>query len=100
VKSIIEQLQKYDLIKPIGEFKPMGPVSHIEIQPVKEHEDYCEPCPHGEEHFWSVYVRYDPSKNDKGFGGVDCIADCSDFDGAVSLATLIAGLLAIDVVGA
>jgi len=95
-----DQLQKYDLIKPLGEFKPMGPISHVEIQPVKEYENYCEPCAHGEEDFWSVYVRYDPAKNDKAFGGVDCIADCSDFDGAVGIAKLIAGLLGVEVVGA
>ena len=47
-----------------------------------------------------MYVRYDPSKNDKGFGGVDCIADCSGFDGAVGIANLIAGLLGVEVVGA
>jgi hypothetical protein len=83
-----DQLQKYDLIKPLGEFKPMGPISHVEIQPVKEYDGYCEPCTDGEEDFWSVYVRYDPSKNDKGF------------DGAVGIANLIAGLLGVELVGA
>jgi hypothetical protein len=29
MKSIIEPPQKYDLIKPLGEFKPMGPISHV-----------------------------------------------------------------------
>lgn len=99
MKSIIEQLQKYDLIKPIGEFKPMGPISQIEIQPVREYDNCCEPCAIGEEDFWSVYVRYDPAKNTDKFGGVDCIADCSDFDGARDLAQLIAGLLGVEVEG-
>ena len=98
--NILDQLQKYDLIKPLGDFKPMGPISHVEIQPVKEYDGYCEPCAHGEEDFWSVYVRYDPAKNYKGFGGVDCIADCSGFEGAVGIANLIAGLLGVQVVGA
>ena len=98
--NILDQLQKYDLIKPLGDFKPMGPISHVEIQPVKEYDGYCEPCAHGEEDFWSVYVRYDPAKNDKAFGGVDCIADCSGFDGAVGIANRIAGLLGVEVVGA
>jgi hypothetical protein len=31
----MNEIQKYDLIKPLGEFKPMGPISHVEIQPVK-----------------------------------------------------------------
>ena len=57
----MNELQKYDLIKPLGEFKPMGPISHVEIQPVKEYDDHCEPCNEGDENFWSVYVRYDPS---------------------------------------
>jgi hypothetical protein len=96
----MNELQKYDLIKPLGEFKPMGPISHVEIQPVKEYDDYCEPCNVGDEDFWSVYVRYDPSKNDKHFGGVDCIADCSDFDAAVRIANLVSGLLGVEVVGA
>ena len=96
----MNELQKYDLIKPLGEFKPMGPISHVEIQPVKEYGDYCEPCNAGDEDFWSVYVRYDPSKNDKHFGGVDCIADCSDFDAAVRIANLVSGMLGVEVVGA
>ena len=99
IKSIIEELQKYDLIKPDGEFRPLGPVSHIEVQPVREHEGYCEPCEPGEENFWSVYVRYDPARNDDRFGGADCIADCSDFEGARNLAGLIAGLLGIEAEG-
>jgi len=95
----MNDLQKYDLIKPLGEFKPMGPISHVEIQPVKEYGDYCEPCNAGED-FWSVYVRYDPSKNDKHFAGVDCIADCYDFAAAVNIANLVSGLLGVEVVGA
>lgn len=99
MRSIIEELRKYELIKPLAEFTPLGPISHVEIQPVKECENYCEPCPDGEEDFWSVYVRYDPLKNPDGFGGVDCIADCHDFNAASALALLIAGLLGIKVVG-
>ena len=99
MKAIIEELQKYDLIKPLSVFKPLGPISHIEVQPVKEHDNCCEPCAVGEEDFWSVYVRYDATKNADNFGGVDCIADCSDFDGARALAQLIAGLLSVEVEG-
>ena len=99
MKSIIEELQKYDLIKPLAEFKPLCRISHIEIQPVKEHDDYCEPCAHGDEDFLSVYVRYDPSANLMAFGGVDCIADCHDFNGAAALALLISSLLGVTVVG-
>src|ERR1017187_2628724 len=43
-----DQQQRYDLIKPLGEFKPMGPISHVEIQPVKEYDGYCEPWAYGE----------------------------------------------------
>ncbi|SRR5258707_817721 len=99
LKSIIEELQRYELIKPLTQFKPLGPISHIEVQPIREDEGVSEPCEHGEEHYWSVYVRYDPAKNDTHFGGVDCIADCSDFDGARDLALLIAGLLGVEVEG-
>ena len=99
MKAIIEELLKYELIKPIGDFKPMGPISHVEVQPVREDESYCEPCEAGEENFWSVYVRYDPAKNTGKFGGVDCIADCSDFDGARSLGQLIAALLGVGLEG-
>ena len=99
MKSIIEELQKYELIKPCVPFKPLAPVSHVEVQPVKEDGNCCEPCEIGEEDFWSVYVRYDPQKNDQTFGGVDCIADCYDFEGAALLAHLIAGLLGVEVEG-
>ena len=99
MKAIIEELQKYELIKPCVSFRPLGPISHVEIQPVKEYDGYCEPCNHGDEDFWSVYVRYDPAKNAQGFGGVDCIADCFDFDAARDLAYLIAGLLGIEAEG-
>lgn len=99
MKAIIEKLQKYDLIKAAADFKPLGPISNIEIQPVKEYEDYCEPCEAGTADFWSVYVRYNPSKNDIQFGGVDCIVDCSDFDGASSIAKLLGSLLNVEVVG-
>jgi hypothetical protein len=99
MKSIIEELQKYELIKPGVPFKPLGPVSNIEVQPIREEDGVSEPCEIGEEHYWSVYVRYDPAKNEKQFGGVDCIADCSDFDGARELALLIAGLLGVEVEG-
>ena len=99
MKAIIEELLKYDLIKPVSEFKPMGPISHVEVQPVREEEGYSEPCEPDEAHYWSVYVRYDPARNAPAFGGVDCIADCSDFDGAASLALLVAGLLGLTVEG-
>lgn len=99
MKAIIEELLKYDLIKPVADFKPLGPISHIEVQPVKEHDNCCEPCAIGEEDFWSVYVRYDPTKNTYTFGGVDCIADCPDFDSARECAQLIAGLLGVEVEG-
>src|SRR4051812_40850636 len=97
LKAIIDQLQRYELIKPLTQFKPMGPISHIEVQPIREDEGVSEPCEIGEEHYWSVYVRYDPGKNDQKFGGVDCIADCADFDAARDLAQLIAGLLSVNV---
>ena len=100
MKSIIEELQRYELIKPLTRFTLMGPISHIEIQPIREDEGVSEPCEYGEEHYWSVYVRYDPDKNNQQFGGVDCIADCSDFDGARDLALLIAALLGVEVEGA
>ena len=99
MRAIIARLQQYELIKPVTGFTPLGPISHIEVQPVKQYETYCEPCVLGEEDFWSVYVRYDPAKNKQQFGGVDCIADCSDADAASNLADLIARLLGIPVVG-
>lgn len=57
VKAVLDHFQQYDHIKPLSEFKPLGPISHVEIQPVREHENCCEPCAVGEEDFWSVYVR-------------------------------------------
>lgn len=99
MKSTSKQFQKYDLIKPLAEFKPLGPISHVEIQPVRQYDDYCEPCNYGDEDFWSVYVRYVPSNNDKAFGGLDCIADCADYDGARAIASLVAGLLAVELEG-
>jgi hypothetical protein len=99
LKTVVDDYEQYDHIKPLAAFKPLGPISHVEIQPVREYESYCEPCEPGKETFWSVYVRYDPSKNDKAFGGVDCIADCSEFKAARNLASLIAGLLGVPVAG-
>ena len=32
MKAIIEELQKYELIKPCVPFKPLGPISNIEVQ--------------------------------------------------------------------
>src|SRR5207302_4449894 len=71
MRAISARLQQYELIKPVTGFTPLGPISHIEVQPVKQYETYCEPCVLGEEDFWSVYVRYDPAKNKQQFGGVD-----------------------------
>jgi len=99
IKSTTGERQEYELIKPDAAFHPLGPVSHIEVHPVREYEGYCEPCTLGEESFWSVYVRYAPRSNGQPFGGADCIADCADFEGARNLAQLIAALLGIEVEG-
>jgi hypothetical protein len=95
--DIFSDLDKYELIEPYTRFTPLGQISAIEIQPVKDYGDYSEPCEIGMEDFWSVYVRYVPQRNN-GFGGVDCVADCSNFTGAEKLADLLAGLLGVEVV--
>ena len=99
MSNILDDLQNFEFIQPYGNFKPQGPISRIEIQPVKRDDDgNCEPCAIGEERFWSVYVRYDPKKSSHGFGGVDCVADCSGYDGALKLANLLGALLGVEVV--
>jgi hypothetical protein len=99
MKSASKQLHKYDLIKPLAGFKPLGPISHFEIQPVKQYDDYCELCNYGDEDFWFIYVRYVPSNSNKASGGVDCIADCADYEAARGIASLVAGLLDVELVG-
>jgi hypothetical protein len=96
MSDILSDIQNYEMIEPYLGFKPLGPIANIEIQPVKDDGENCAPCAVGEEDFWSVYVRNEPSQND-GFGGVDCVADCSNFTGAQKLADLLGALLGVKV---
>jgi hypothetical protein len=98
MKSIIDLLQECEPILTYDPFIPLGPIANLEVAPVKEYEDCCEVCPAGQEDFWSVYIRYDAKRNSDGFGGVDCIADCSGYEGAMALAGLIGALLGVEIV--
>ena len=98
MSDILSDIQTYELIEPYLGFKPQWPIASIEVQPVREEDGHCSLCEIGNEHFWSVYVRY-ARQSPRGFGGVDCVADCSNFTGAAKLADLLGSLLGVEIVG-
>ena len=66
----------------------------VEIESCCEKDGICEPIPESDmgkdasaEYFWSVYLHYD-SKHplNKGFGGVECVADLPTEEAALAYA--------------
>lgn len=98
IKSIVEEAQKkkvsgIELTIAISDTLSKSLVSNFEVHPCKEDEHGVEQCEPEEAEFWSVYVRFIPSRKNDQFGGVDCIADCETEEMANNLVSFLKTLI-------